>query len=499
MTLDEKVGMLFLIGIPGKEIDNETRDLLLNIKPGSVILFGRNVDGPEQVKKLIDDMTEILGYKPLISIDQEGGIVTRLTDGFSIAPGAMAIAATGDPANSRKVARIMADEMKTVGVDWDLAPVVDINSPDNPGIGIRSFGSETETVIEYAREFVNGMTERGVIPCLKHFPGLGRAVVDPHIDLPEINLTLDELMEKELKPFVEIGAASWMPTHLYMPGVQKEKIPASVDPYILTDLVRNRLGYEGVLVADDFFMGGVANYYTPEEAVEKSFAAGMDVVSLCHDPKVQMSAKKYLLEKIESDPFLQKRLEESLKRIEKLFELVKSVEPVSFETIGCKENIELMENLSEKAIRWISNDDSMIPMERIDNVISVKLSRLVQVEEQKQGIPMVAQETSRKYNGNLLTYEHGAKDFDDILKNAEGKVNIVFTENAHLKSNETEFVTKLADVSEKLLLVALRNPYDGYIDGVKNALVSFGYTRHLQKGILKALNGEIQPGRVDNI
>lgn len=490
MTFEEKVGRLFLIGIPGKIVDEETRELLLNIRPGSIILFGRNVENPEQVKKLIDDVTEVLGYKPLISIDQEGGIVTRLTKGFSVSPGAMAISATGNPENARKVARIMASEMKAVGIDWDLAPVVDINSPENPGIGIRSFGSDACTVIEYAGEFTKGLSECGVIPCLKHFPGLGRASVDPHIDLPEIDLTIEELLEKELKPFVEIDAASWMPTHLYMPGVQKERIPASVDPYILTDLVRNKLGYTGVLVADDFFMGGVANYFSPEEAVEKSFAAGMDVVSLCHNPQVQVSAKKYLLEKIKSDKFLQNRMEESLKRIDKLFDLVKSVAPEEFKSIGSLENMKLMDSISSEAIKVLSNEDSIIPLKEIDNIITIRLSRLVEVEEQKQGVPWIASTIAHEYRSELLVFDHGQKDYSKILEKATGKVNIAFTENAHLKNDERNFVENLSKVSGKFLLIAIRNPYDGNIKGVKNSIASYGYTNSLQLSLYKTITGK---------
>ena len=489
MTLEEKVGRHFLIGIPGKVSDRETKELLEEIRPGSVILFGRNVDNPRQVRKLIDDISSLLGYKPLISIDQEGGIVTRLIDGFSVSPGAMAIAATNDPSNARRAAEIMADEMKAVGIDWDLAPVVDINGPENPVIGVRSFGGEPGLVIQYAREFVEGLTERGVIACLKHFPGLGRAAVDPHLDLPEIDLNVEELKKRELRPFLEIDAASWMPTHLYMPCVQKVRIPVTLDPYILTDVVRGELKYTGVLVADDLLMGGISNYYSPEEAVVKSFAAGMDVVSLCHKPEVQKAAKKHFVESLKRSQFLMKRLDESLDRVERLFDLVGAVDTPSMDLVGREDNIFFMRTIADKSITLVRNEDNMLPLHRVDTVVTIKPSRLVQIEEPGSGVLEIAASLADTFECPIVEYLHGQKDFRHIIDRVAGKTIILFTENAHLKSSEVDFVKKLRSAAGKLLVVALRNPYDALIEGVRNSITSYNYTSSSQYSLLEVILG----------
>ena len=194
MNLSEAVGRLFLIGLPGKSVDSETEQLLKAVKPGFIILFARNIDSPEQVRKLVNEVNKVLPYKPVFAIDQEGGIVSRFREGFTVSPGAMALSATGDPSNARKAAEILAKEMRAVGIHWNLAPVVDINvNPSNPGIGIRSFGDDPKTVTEFAAPFVEGLHRHSALVCLKHCPGKSGVNMDAHLDLPILELDLKEL------------------------------------------------------------------------------------------------------------------------------------------------------------------------------------------------------------------------------------------------------------------------------------------------------------------
>lgn len=170
MDLDSLVGQLFLIGIKGKEVDEETLRVLRFVKPGFVILFARNVETPRQVLSLVKQVRSVLGEDVIFAVDQEGGIVTRFREGFAVSPGAMAIAATSDPNNAYRVAKVLAQEMRTVGVSWNLAPVVDINdNPNNPGIGVRSFSDKAEVVAQFATRFYEGLKEENVAACAKHF------------------------------------------------------------------------------------------------------------------------------------------------------------------------------------------------------------------------------------------------------------------------------------------------------------------------------------------
>src|SRR5574344_608325 len=191
----EKTGRLFCIGLPSPFLDDETKRILDVIRPGSVILFFFNIQTTAQIRKYIEDISTFLGYTPVIAIDQEGGTVSRLTQGFTTAPGPMAVSATGNSQYAFETGRILGQEMRTLGITWDMAPDVDINSiPRNPGIGIRSYGDTPERVITFAGAFIQGLHASGVCSCLKHFPGLGRITADAHKTRPVVEYSRNELL-----------------------------------------------------------------------------------------------------------------------------------------------------------------------------------------------------------------------------------------------------------------------------------------------------------------
>ena len=499
MSFEEKIGKIMMIGIPGTSLDEETKDLLLEVKPGSTILFSRNIESPKQVKKLIDDINNLMPFKPAIAVDQEGGIVTRLKDGFTVSPGTMAITATGNSENCKQIAKIMAKEMKALGINWNLAPVVDINNnPNNPGIGVRSFSDDAEIVVEYATKFVEGMREEGVMSCLKHFPGKGRVNVDAHVDLPELGISKEELMKTELKPFKEVPADSIMPSHIFITALQKDKKPCSLSKEILIDLARTELKYEGVLLSDDLGMGGVSNYFTPEEAAIESLKTGMDVLMYCHDTNIQKKVKKYLVEKVNNSIELQKRVDESYERFEIFRKKAIIEKEVSIEKIGSEENLSLIEKVTDESITAIL-EENILPLNysEIQNVLSIKLTRLVQVEDgPESGIPYVAKYVHEKSKSDFFSFNANVSENDaEIIIN---KINfkgltVLFSENAHLYSGQKKLISELAQKCEKFILIALRNPYDVFIPNVKNKLLTYGYQDISQKSLIKVLEGKISP------
>lgn len=490
MDLDRLVGQLFLIGIKGKEIDKKTLNTLKFVKPGFVILFARNVESPAQVLDLVNQIRSIVGEDVIFAVDQEGGIVTRFRDGFAVSPGAMAIAATNDEENAYHAAKVLAREMKAVGVTWNLAPVVDINdNPNNPGIGVRSFSDKAEVVSKFAIRFYEGLKEEGVAACAKHFPGKGSVSLDAHLEMPTLEKSLEELESWEFVPFktlIEKGIDSIMPSHVYLPKVQSRKEPATVSYEVLSEVLRKKLGYDGVLVADDLLMGGIVKNMTVEEAVVRSFTAGMDVLTVCHEPDAQMAAKKALLKKIEQDPFLQNRLEESLRRIKRFKEkfVVKQLpEVIRFDP----EHGQIMRQIAERSITLVRDSDGMLPLklDKDDYVFTVKLSRSVQVQETDVGIPWVAKEISKRFACKLFILEEGVE-----IPKAERCV--VFTENAHLSSWQKELLIQVRKNFKKVLLVALRNPYDcSLIES--SSLCTYGYEMVSQEALLKVLLGELKP------
>lgn len=490
MDLDSLVGQLFLIGIKGKEVDDETLRVLRVIKPGFVILFARNVETPAQVLSLVKQVRSVLNEDVVFAVDQEGGIVTRFRDGFAVSPGAMAIAATQDVENAYRVARVLAREMRTVGVSWNLAPVVDINdNPNNPGIGVRSFSDKPDVVAQFALRFYEGLRDENVAACAKHFPGKGSVSLDAHLEMPTLEKSLDQLESWEFVPFktlIEKGIDSIMPSHVYLPKVQSVEEPATVSREIVTKILRERLNYDGIAVADDLLMGGIIKNMTVEEAVVRSFAAGMDVLTVCHEPEAQMSAKRVLLKKIEQDAFLQKRLEESLRRIRRFKEKF-SVRRLPQEIHFDPEHQKIMQQVAESSITLVSDRDNMLPLElsKNDYIFTVKLSRLVQVQESDVGIPWIARELAKRFGCKLLV-------LDEHSQIPKADRCVFFSENAHLSEWQKQQLFQVRRNFKKVLLVALRNPYDcGLIES--SSLCTYGYEMVSQRALMKVLLGELKP------
>ena len=493
-TADINTGRLFMIGIPGSELDDETKRLLETVDPLSIIFFGRNIVNPQQLAGLISDITAFMGRKPVFAVDQEGGIVTRLTKGFTVMPGPMALAQAGGETAAYEAAFILGTEMKAVGIDWDLAPVVDINrNPMNRGIGIRSFGTRKEEVISCAQAFVKGLSEAGVLSCLKHFPGLGGASVDPHIDLPVLDISREELFNTDIQPFLDIDCPCWMPTHIYVPSIQSRKEAVTVSSEVLTGIVRNKLGFDGLLLADDLNMGGVANSSSTEQLVINTFRAGMDILSICEGTEKQINAFNSLNDAVGKDEHLYRRYLESLERINSILSPFEDSLNQDTGKIGIAENASKAAGLSGRSIKCIKEEETLPLLSSIENIFSMKRRRLVMVEEEGQGLFYAAVKAAELSDCPLLEINSETATDEtkrSLLKAAEGKINLIFTENAYLDDNISNLITALAEASKTLYLIALRNPWDADIAGIRNAWCSYGYTPAQQKAVISFLIGE---------
>ncbi|MGB9821112.1 MAG: beta-N-acetylhexosaminidase [Pseudothermotoga sp.] len=492
MDLKQMVSELFMIGVDGKQLNDQTIRVLEEVRPGFVILFARNIESATQVCDLIRQITRVVGKSVVFAIDQEGGIVTRLRDGFAVSCGAMALAATGDENNAYLAGKILSKEMKSIGITWNLAPVVDINdNPHNPGIGVRSFGDNPQKVITFSTAFYSGLKEMGVAACAKHFPGKGSVSVDAHLDMPTLDKSLEQLERWELLPFVELikmGIESVMPSHIFLPQLQKNKVPATVSKEIVTGLLREKLSYDGIAVADDLLMGGITKNMCFEDAVIESFKAGMDVLTVCHEPAAQQSAVKALLKKIEDDPKFENRLKEALTRIRRFKERFSPKDLSSEPFLDFSQDQQVMEKIAEQSITLVSDQDQMIPvhLSKDDCIITVKTSRLVQVQENEPDVPWIAKELSKRFSVKLFVVEK------DKPVDLSGNACIFFTENAHLYEWQRSAIEKARRNFKKLLVVALRNPYDCFLFE-SSSVCSYSYELISQKALLKVLLGEIKP------
>jgi len=323
LSLEELAGGLLMVGFGGTRCPADLRRFLSSRHVGGVILFSRNYDSPDQVRDLLDEARACrpLPRDLLAAVDQEGGPVRRFKEPFAAVPPMRDVGLTGDPGVAHRLGQLMAGELRAVGVNLNLAPVVDVNSaPDNPVIGVRAFGATPELVARMGAAYVVGLQGRAVAGCAKHFPGHGDTLVDSHHALPVLRHDLKRLKKVELVPFVRlqrIPVASVMMGHLLLPKLDPER-PASLSPAVVQGLLRQELGYEGVVISDDLEMAAVADRYGPRELALAALEAGLDQILICHTRDLQQRVLDEVLELVLAGRVPRERLERSWCRVEAL-------------------------------------------------------------------------------------------------------------------------------------------------------------------------------------
>ncbi|MDQ6421776.1 beta-N-acetylhexosaminidase [Paenibacillus sp. LHD-117] len=326
MTLEQKVGQLAIIGLEGTTMDESTKQFIQKYHVGGFILFKDNIASANQILKLLNQLKETNAKEPnavplWLSVDQEGGKVSRMPSEFKKTPSAQKIASKNDPDYTYAIGQSLGLELGALGFNMDFAPVLDINSnTDNPVIGDRSFGADSDSVILHGLEMMNGISSQGVASVVKHFPGHGDTSIDSHHSLPAVNKSLDELSRFELLPFQEAirnDADAIMVGHLLMTKLDDEH-PASISREVITGLLRERMGYDGVVMTDDMTMKGLTGGNDIGDAAVKAILAGGDVLLVCHEYNLQQKVLDTVKQRVEDGTISNARLDESVYRILRL-------------------------------------------------------------------------------------------------------------------------------------------------------------------------------------
>ena len=331
MTTEEKVGQLLVAGILGTEPGEDAIQAIQDYQVGGIILFGRNVESADQLVALTNGLKALNGdYVPLfLCVDQEGGRVDRMPPEVDRTPGAGQVGESLSQEDAGAAyGALLSAECAAFGFNLDFAPSLDIwSNPENTVIGDRAFGVEWESVSAFGFHAVQAMEEAGnVIPVVKHFPGHGDTSVDSHVDLPVVDKTLDELWQSELVPFdMAISGAYWgeqkmdpapavMVAHILMTQIDPD-LPASLSPAVVTGLLRQEMGYEGVVCTDDLTMAAISDTYGMGEAAVLAVEAGCDLLLVCHEADNLTAAREALLAAVDSGRISMERLDQSVYRI----------------------------------------------------------------------------------------------------------------------------------------------------------------------------------------
>lgn len=323
MELRDKLGQMLLGGFDGTKMTTEAMKLIAAYRTGGIIYFSRNVSSPEQLAALTRELQEAAsanGVPPLwISIDQEGGMVARITEGVTLMPGQMAIAAAGSAEEAYRAAYVSGSELRRIGINLNYAPVLDVNNnPLNPVIGVRSFGESPEAVAEFGAAAVRGYQDAGVAATAKHFPGHGDTDVDSHLDLPTVPHDRTRMDKVELVPFKRAfaeGVDAVMSAHIYFPALEKEKLPVTLSPSVLTGLLREELGFEGIITTDCMEMNAIAEHYGVAEASVLAVLAGADQILVSHRSDRQGAALAALEAAVHEGRIAEARIDDSVRRL----------------------------------------------------------------------------------------------------------------------------------------------------------------------------------------
>ncbi|HJQ14382.1 MAG TPA: beta-N-acetylhexosaminidase [Anaerolineales bacterium] len=505
MTTAQKVGQLMIIGFDGIAVDAELRRIVTDYHIGGVILFARNVQSPEQIARLTNDLQTIAlqsGHPGLyIAIDQEGGRVARLTEdtGFTEFPSAMALTATGDPKNAYRMAAAMAVEMRAVGINVDFAPDLDVNNnPSNPVIGTRSFSSDPDKVAEYGTEFARGLQENGVLAFGKHFPGHGDTSVDSHIDLPLVPHDRARLDEVELFPFraaIQAEVAGIMSAHVTFPAVDPTPgLAATLSRPVLTGLLRDELSYNGLIVTDSLEMGALAaNGYPPPVGAPLAFAAGADLLLFNRDHAMQREAFTNLMQVIQSSKISREQLDASVRRILEAKERFGVLNPTlvadpvrAGESTATAEHHALALELAQKAITLLKDDASLLPLKAGEPVLVIETVAA-------QGLGAFLGATTLE-----IKIDPDPRAITDALSAARNSHKVIITTTAaSLYPGQVQLVRGLLAQNPNVIIVSVRTPYDiSVLPDVPTALVSYGGNRPALQTIANVLMGKAEASGV---
>ncbi|MBP1966278.1 beta-N-acetylhexosaminidase [Paenibacillus aceris] len=481
MTLKEKIGQMLLCGFEGIEATDKLKALIAEHHIGGVIYFARNVEQTEQVAELSKQLQQIAedsGTLPLwVSIDQEGGMVARITEGVALMPGQMALAAGAILSDERgsdaayEAALISGKELRALGINLNFAPVLDVNNnPDNPVIGVRSFGESAELVAEFGRRSVQGFQDANVVATAKHFPGHGDTSVDSHLDLPTIVHDQERIRALELVPFVkaiENGVDAIMSSHIYFPAFEAEKLPATLSKSVLSGLLREELGYEGVIMTDCMEMNAIAEHYGTVAASVMAIEAGADLVLISHRLDRQIGAIAAIEQAVHEGRISEARIDASVQRLLALKERRGLLVPQtgSEAEVGTAEHCAVAQRLSEASITLVKDEQGLLPLKRVKTLaVTVAAAVSSGVDEAYAGPASLGAALAERgldvLDRVLPLAEVGGLTGSVLAAAEEAEQIVIGTYNARFHTAQVELVRALQALGKPLVVVALRVPYD---------------------------------------
>ena len=495
MTLKEKLGQLILAGFPSDYYDEHVRTLIEDYKVGNIIIFSRNFKDLKQMKelnlKIYQEVVKNTGLVPFIAADQEGGSVVRINKGVAFPPMAMTTSASY-PHASGDAGRIIGEELIKLGINLNLAPVVDVGTDLSDSVmTVRTFSDNPEKVKECGLDFINGLKRSGVVGCLKHFPGFGKSNVDSHLGLPINDEPLEYVLRHNLYPYHFVNDAKMiMCGHLIYTEIDKD-FPASISKPSYK-ILREELGFDGIAITDCLEMAAIAEYYGTENGASLAIQAGADMLCICHTLSRQVGALKKIEEDINAGII---KMEDIDKRVKKIIK-VKLMTEDALNDCFLNGNIDMDPNndlIFQSIVDMsITKVKGQINFEKDALILAPLMVNYSKVEDYN-----LYDNLASAINRNLEGYHTEIMypdNHDKLIELAEKyKHIIIFTYVGPTTHWEVDLVNELAQ-NKRVDVFSLKGPYDYYMyDGIRKYMCVYEYSTHSNNSIIKYIKGELEP------
>ena len=498
MTLKEKIGQLILPGFHSYEYDEQLKTLIEDYHVGNVILFTRNFESATQMraltKKIHEEIIKHTGTIPFISIDQEGGLVTRMMKDVTFAAGPMTCSAVDEKA-AFDTGKMLAYDMIGLGMNLNLAPSLDVNNnPNNPVINVRSYSDDPARVSLFGKEFINGSLEYGVLPCAKHFPGHGDAAVDSHLGLPTLEHDTHRMHEVEMKPFIDnINVPAIMSAHILFPAY--DTVPATLSRKVLTGILREELGYKGLIITDCLEMKAIADNYGTSEGALQAVKAGADLLCICHTLERQVRALQLIEEAVLDGSISEAELDAHVERILKAKEATLPYLEKYFynsEKEFSEENNARAANIVDNSLTYILGEEPKLTNKTLVLAPVAQAKTIIEDEFDERNLAKVLKANFKDVDVLEMVNDESFKQ--QVLANIKNYEQvIVFSYNANVTPWQVALINDIIE-NNKTYVISLKGPFDYHkYNNLENYMCLYEYTPNSIKTVVKYFKGELTP------
>ncbi|HEY4440914.1 MAG TPA: beta-N-acetylhexosaminidase [Candidatus Elarobacter sp.] len=491
------------VGFAGTTAETAPLDLLRDFAPGAITLFGRNVGTIDELRALIAALRAIDDVPPLIAIDQEGGRVARIADGVAALPPAMAVGATGDPALAERLGTLLGRDLARLGISVDFAPVADLSlEPNSRVIGTRAYGDDPERVAAFAGAAARGLERGGVAAAVKHFPGHGATAADSHVDLPVVRASAATLRARDLVPFARVvadgDASIVMSAHVVVEAFDLQR-PATLSPAILTGLLRDELGFDGVASTDCLEMDAIARGVGTVRGAVDALAAGADLLLISHRLELAREAAEAIAAAVRDGSVPLARLQQAFHRVNALRTRFAAVNPLA-EPLD--DNVPL--EAAQRAVTVVRGDPRLADGAAV-TVLSFEGTAVDNAAASGARARAVEQPSlssalrRRRWKSEVMRVplDPDAGDVDLLLEHVErlgDREFVVVTRAAHLYPAQREAVARILAVVPEALIVSAREPYDAALwPQARRVVCIYGDQPLAFEGCADVLSGRAEP------